>query len=44
MQPTLFICINDNVSFSYKLEDVPETDIAPSNKELDTKYNIVLLL
>jgi len=44
MQPTLFICINDNDSFSYKLEDVSETDIAPGNKELDTKYNVVLLL
>jgi len=44
MQHTLFICINDNNSFSYKLDDVSETDIVPGNKELDTKYNIVLLL
>ena len=44
MQPTLFICINDNDSFSYKLENVSETDIVPGNKELDTKYNVILLL
>lgn len=35
--------IYNNDPFSSKLEDVPETDITSGNKELDTKYNIVLL-